>query len=159
VSFSFRRKLAAHKDFIDGDWFMMEKFVDMRSFGALILNCQFSDDVRHVLIFLPPIVGDHYVQILKAVLDHLAQFNQVKENPRREDLPMGTFLLMAFRWLTELLYLPCLVVISRHVNDFCYRLMFFVGVADVGSASQWWHLGLDLKLFLIKNCLTSSRQP
>ena len=48
----------------------------------------------------------------------------------RQNMPLGLFFVMACS-LTELLYIPCLVVIYRRMADSCYKLMFFIGLADV----------------------------
>lgn len=50
---------------------------------------------------------------------------------QRQNPPMGIAYLAAFA-LTELLYLPCLVVIARRArSDSCYKLMLFIGLTDV----------------------------
>lgn len=48
----------------------------------------------------------------------------------RQNMPMGIAYVLAWA-VSEIVYLPCLVVIARHAaNESCYKLMLFIGVAD-----------------------------
>ncbi|KAH7700799.1 Protein SRT-23 [Aphelenchoides avenae] len=49
---------------------------------------------------------------------------------KRQSILLGTFFTTCFI-VFELLYIPCLVAISRRMEQSCYKLMFYIGLIDV----------------------------
>lgn len=59
-------------------------------------------------------------------------FYSVEDVPlaQRQHIALGSGFLVLFT-LFELLYIPCLVAISRHLQHACYKFMFYLGLIDV----------------------------